>query len=437
LSLLLLLVLGCTPKDGPADSPADSADDPTTDCVRPEQTSPDVVFVVVDTLRADHLPPYGYPRDTAPHFSAWAEDAALFEQAVSQGGWTVPAVSAMLTGLYPSSTGGLSGTIHDGFDLMAERFQSAGYLTAALTKSSVYSAAAGYAQGFETFTFIQGDHRSGRSAEELSDAALAWLEAEACVDAPRFLFLHYLDPHVAYEAPEPWLERFDEGGSDVCGDEQTIWSYQSGEATPSEADLARLVALYDGEIAWWDEQLGRLLAALPEGTAVIVAGDHGEQFLDHGGWVHEDLWQENLHVPLAIQWPGAAPRRVSGRVQTADLLPTLAGLLGWPPDARWQGRDLSGVVAGDEEPPSATIYSQYNERSAVIDEAGWKLIRERDGDPSQDRLYDLSADPGEREDRSADAPEALARLRGLAETLRDESAAILAAMESTDEAQRR
>jgi len=414
--ILLLLAAGCAVKEAPS---ADSA------CLRPAQPSPDVVFVVVDTLRADHLPPYGYPRDTAPVFSAWSEGATLFEAAISQGGWTAPAVSAMFTGSYPSATGGLRGTVLEDFALMAERFGDAGYLTGALTKSSVYSAAAGYAQGFDHFEYIQGDHRSGHSAEELTDAALDWLDEHACEPAPRFLFVHYLDPHVEYEAPEPWLERFDEGGSTIRGDEQTIWDYQRGDAVPSEADLARLEALYDGEIAYWDDQLGRLLAALPADSAIIIAGDHGEQFLEHGGWVHDDLWQENLHVPLAIQWPGADARRVSGRVQTADLLPTLAGLLDWAPDDRWQGRDLSGVITDGDSPPVASIYSQYNERSAVIDEAGWKLIREREGD----LLFDLNADPGETHDLAAEAPEALARLQALADALNEESAAILSAAE--------
>lgn len=372
-------------------------------------TRPNVVVVLVDALRADHLGPYGYERPTTPNLDRFARRAVVFEHCLAQAGWSVPSVASLFAGVDPQAHQVMrynptvrvaQDELRAGETTFAEVFHDAGYQTVALKKSVVIDPARGMAQGFEVSRVIGGDMAEGRSALELTDAATAWLRDERDPNRPFLLYLHYMDPHSSYRAPEPWASRWTEGyrGS-LTGDHMEIERrFVSGGERPTAADLRHLRALYDGEIAYWDEQFGRLMQALVVGgldadTVVVVLADHGEAFYEHRSWFHGQVWQENLHVPLLVKAPGMAPARVGHWTQLIDVAPTLADLAGLPHGPRWMGRSQAGVLRG-EAPLVGPVYGEYGPLQTLITPEGWKLTL---GDGAA-KLFDLRVDPHERND---------------------------------------
>ena len=191
------------------------------------------------------------------------------------------------------------------------------------------------------------------------------------------------------------------------------------ESGVSEDDLLRMNALYDGEIGYLDENLGRLWDALEaggylDGTTIAFLSDHGEQFMEHGALGHEDLWQENIAGPLWIRHPGASGARIDGPVQTIDLAPTLAALAGLEADPGWQGLDLSGAILGGEPLPERDVLAEYTgRRRALLSPDGLKWI----DDAGQEHLYDLNVDPEETQNLALERPEDVADLQARAEAL--------------------
>jgi len=420
---MLTFMLACA---GP--SAGDSAPTPLPD---PEPRS--VVLVLVDTLRADHLAPWGYDRPTSPHIQAWARDAVRFEQAIAPNAWTVPAVSSLWTGLYASAHGVLSYSgdarldddqVPEALTTLPELFQDAGFQTHGLVKSPVVRADRGHGQGFDALETVAGKVDYDTSGEELTDAALGWLETRQPGGDPFFLYLHYMEPHTHYIAPGPYYDAFDEGSdSTLVGTHAEVKGFLDGTSTATDADVARLNALYDGEIAYLDDQLGRLFdhlasTGLDRETVVVLMGDHGEQFGEHDSWIHGDLYQENLHVPLIVRVPGLPGRTVPGWVQSFDVTATLAGLFALDPVEDWHSRDLGAALIG-ESVPDEPVFFEYAHERGVITQDGWKYL----WDAGAPHLFDLAADPDEQEDRVTAEPERAAELDALTESLHDQATA--------------
>jgi len=196
----------------------------------------------------------------------------------------------------------------------------------------------------------------------------------------------------------------------------------------TEQDLLKLNALYDEEIAYLDSLMGEVLLQVEEaagrrGAVVVFTSDHGEQFGEHGNFLHKDLYQENIHVPLIVRGVGVDPGVVDDWTQTIDLLPTLATLSDITPGDRWQGRDLTDALAGGT-PPETVIHSDHGASVQVlIEPSGLKYIRQT----GRDYLFDLNADPTELTHLAEAQPEDIARLREALETLLAEDAALLSA----------
>jgi arylsulfatase A-like enzyme len=372
----------------------------------PVARRPNVLLISLDTLRADHLSAYGYARETSPRIDALARDGVLFERAVAPTSWTLPAHLSMLTGLSISAHGvcddrlwqarepdGAPRAIPFRGTFLPELFKNAGYDTAGFYTWKYLEPRFGFGPGFDTYERIgssvfsdpelakrfealraAGDtaeiqrwmaesplafDEQRPTADEAVDAALAWLDARAG-DAPFFLFLHLFDIHDGYVPPAPFDARFTDPGyaGPVTGRRVTA---PDSPVRPdmAPADLAQLVALYDGEIAWVDSQVGRVLDRLDElglagDTVVVLTSDHGEEFFEHGGKTHRaQLYAESVHVPLVVAWPGELPagRRVAGTVGLVDVLPTIAGLAGVAAPKGLTGRDLSAIARGAENPP--------------------------------------------------------------------------------------
>lgn len=344
-----------------------------------------VVFITLDTTRWDAMGYAGAGGNPTPAIDGLARDGVRFENAVASVPLTLPSHSTMFTGLVPPRHG-----VRDngGFVLdpryvtLAERLQERGWATGGFVGAYVLDAKWGIAQGFDHYfdEFDLSKYKRislgdvARTAGEVVDAAMPWLEANA--DRKFFAWLHFYDPHTPYEPPEPWKGRF--------------------QGRP-----------YLGEVAYVDAQIARVvnwLAArdLADRTVVVVVADHGESLGEHGEGTHGlFIYDATVKVPLVIRTPyaGTKGRTVRDVVRSHDLTPTILELLGLPGDAEMDGRSLAPLLAGgslDElDAYSESLYARHhygwNELTAL--RAGrFKYIQ-----APRPELYDLEQDPGETE----------------------------------------
>jgi arylsulfatase A-like enzyme len=393
-----------------------AADSAIPDPVAP-RTRPDILLVTIDALRADHLGSYGYSRLTSPAIDEFARGAVRFDNAIAQAPYTKASIASLMTGLYPSTHKTVSASVPfpetmtghvttapiatdvlpPSATTLAEALRASGYRTLGFTANPFLIEAFGFGQGFDQFRFYPGPDFAG--ADRLVADAL---EAVRRVDPqrPRFVWVHFMEPHSPY-APPHWTA----GSFKLTGAPEPI---AAGVQIPgwllagAPRDRRPYVAAYDEEIAAGDaafDTLIRQFGALRSGreTVVVLTADHGEQFLDHDGWEHgTNLHDELVRVPLAIKAPGAAPAIVQAQVQLIDLFPTLLGLAGVdaPPTA---GRNLMGVLQGKSEESPAAFSEIVGFQYAVRDE-GFKLIAYND---RRAQLFDVVHDPHEHHDLAA------------------------------------
>ncbi|MCK4546183.1 MAG: sulfatase [Candidatus Eisenbacteria sp.] len=379
-----------------------------------------LLLIMIDTLRADHLSCYGYERPTSPNIDALATQSTLFENAIAPSPWTLPSVASILTGLHSTR----HQAIRERFPLpqhretLAEVLTGQGYTAGAFVSGIFVTAQYGIDQGFADFdeSFV-GDH-THVSSPEITDAAVEWLRHQG--DSPFVLFLHYFDPHDAYIA-HPGFEfgKPYDGWVDPTI-EPRVLSRQA--ARFDEEDRDYLISCYDSEIKFTDYHVGRVLdelktLGLDESTVVVLTSDHGEEFLEHGLLGHRrTLYEEVLHVPLLLRHPDMRdlPERVVQPVGLVHLMPTLLDMLGVEWDAQEtdarsfldavQGKaDFDSLVFSERctrsiqelmEEPRRPKGSRRNLRS--LRTGPWKLIRRVDFDQSE--LYNLASDPGEQRD---------------------------------------
>jgi len=328
---------------------------------------PNVLVVLVDTLRADRLSLYGYGRETSPHLDRFArERGVVFRSAWSNAACTYPSVNSLLTGRYPQrivarmAEAGL--TIPPEMPTLAERFAAAGWSTGAVSASTIVRATpsrinlrGGFDRGFGFFE----ESCAERGAACVNELALAALDR---LPEPFFLYLHYLDPHSPYRPPK-WAERRFSAGSAAAARgwarRGEPWSIQRklyrGETGNEygEADVRHLSDLYDDEVRFFDDQFGRLVAELDRRglaarTVVAFVADHGEELHDNGGWAHcGDLAFESvLATPFVLAGPGIEPGARATPVSNVDLAPTLLELAGVDPVATdFDGASLVPLIA--------------------------------------------------------------------------------------------
>ncbi|MEA2693431.1 MAG: choline-sulfatase, partial [Acidobacteriota bacterium] len=406
---------------------------------------PNILFILVDTLRRDHLTPYGYSRDTSPEIARWiAKPGMVVEDAYSQAPWTLPSVVSLMTGREP---GEILGSDLATFGIpteltpMAERLAKLGYRTGGFIANPVLHVGAGFERGFSTFYAPPADVEwIRRHADSLNEHALPWLRAHQ--DRPFFAYVHYVDPHDPYDNPEivdgksPFLPNYD--GPVRGGWVHDVYSGYSTLPDPAR-DLPQIQALYDSEVHYVDRHVGQLLATLsPEvlaNTLIVFTADHGEEHDDHGGWKHgQTLYEEQVHVPLLLRWDGHVPagRRLTGTVRLLDLLPTLMTAAGGTGDPTWEGIDLLPAATGKGALPERAAFTQslagmplraaavlrrhklilYNPLEPftpknVLEEHLWKVDLAR---LKPVELYDLTRDPKEKENLWPSRPELAAPL---------------------------
>jgi arylsulfatase len=397
----------------------------TTGCLEtPAVDHPNVVLILVDTLRADHLGCYGYERNTTPNLDALASDAVRYTRTFSHAPWTTPAVAALFTSQLPSTLGirNIQSPLPADGTTLAEVLQKNGFETAAFVSHSFVSSKWGFARGFDSFdeSNIRGHFEV--TSTSISDAAIEWLdERTGRQTQPFFLFLHYFDPHFAYVEHAEFS--FGRDASYTGPVHSGILPERFGDDPPAlrPEDLREMVALYDAEIAATDRAIGRLLdrlrkLGLYDSTIVVLTADHGEEFLDHGQLDHtKTLYDELVRVPLIVRVPGAEPAVVDDAVALIDVYPTLTAQLGIEAPPALLGQPLPPLPNADTGAPPRRIFletARLKDLRAIV-EGDYKLILDRES--GRVRLFDLAADPKERTDLSLREPERTARLRGLIE----------------------
>jgi arylsulfatase A-like enzyme len=391
-----------------------------------------VVLITLDTTRVDRLGCYGHAGSTSPRIDRFAEAGALFTKAYCTASVTPVSHASILTGQEPYTHGlrvlhGLDQNyLPESAVTLTEVLRDHGYTTAAFISAFPAGSRFGLAQGFDTFdeAFLQAPveeivsangtvntGRNQRRAGDTTDLALDWLGGSA---GTFFLWLHYFDPHDARMLPPPeYMARFPD---------------RSGPA----AD--RLRAVYDIEIRYMDEHIGRVLDALEatgrlEDTVVVIVSDHGQGLGDHDWWTHGILYQEQIKASLILRGPGI-PRAtlVPGLVSITDIMPTVLELVGLDPDehATMDGRSLVPMLASGTPAPGRIVYADsvnlltYGSASGFRDEKNDMLFAVTDGEwkyihhlirEDASELYHLAEDPGELNNLYAEHPEHVERLR--------------------------
>jgi arylsulfatase len=365
-----------------------------------------VVLIVLDAARVDHFGLYGYSRDTTPEIDRLGRESLVFTQVVAECSYTLCSMPSLLTGLSYVRHGLVR---HDlvldaGVGTLAERLTAAGYRTVGYTSNPYNSTATGLQRGYEEFHEIWSTDPAEITAEVTA------LLAAGGGERPLFLMLHYVPPHEPYD-PSPEFDIFGDGSyaGPVTSDRDLVQALYANEIELDEADLAELVALYDGNLRRADAAVGRVLAALRgagiyDDTLVVVTSDHGEAFLEHG-WIghNKTIHDEMLRVPLVVKlpssWPaeGVATDRLTGLADVATTIDRRLGLDA-PPEAR--GQDLL-ASADDAERILFLRSAQEGFPYVGVRTRRFKAILREGHLP---KLYDVRADPGEKRDLFAEHP---------------------------------
>ncbi len=403
--VLLVLVGACC--EAPAASPATA-------------TSPNILFIMVDTVRADHVGCYGYAKPTTPAIDRLASGGVRLDQMIASSSWTMPSLMSMFTSLHPSQHGATSyrARLRPGIATLAALLSHAGYQTAGFSSNPTAHSKFGFGRGFDLyddFTVMlaadlnlfddfgeQRGYREAASSPVVNRLALDWLRRYWDRSRPFFLFALYFDPHADYTPPPPYDTMFCPG---YTGSENGQNMYVRPPASFTPEARERIRALYDGEIRCTDDHIGVLLresAALGalDNTVTILVSDHGEEFWDHGGILHgQTLYDEVVRVPCIFHWPGhlAAGKVLAEQASHVDILPTLlaAASIAVPPYCA--GRDLLPMLRGDV---AASVREARMETGLDVRH----LIGVRT--PQAKLLHDLTADRREWYDLRSDPAEA-------------------------------
>lgn len=447
--------------------------------LQPHKEADNIILIVVDCARADHLSLYGYPRETDPHIKKLAREGVVFSSAIAHGTWTKPSITSLLSGLSLSrhNVRSMSDRLAPDIELLPDFLHRAGYSTACISANSWVSPAFGLGRGVHYFStqrnqkfmhlavgkiftsfcmwkpalatvciagfcldqFLEtgSTDRQGRSARALTEEAVQWISRVR--GKPFFLYIHYNDLHFPYNPPAPFDHVF---GREERGERHM--PPMCNALVPldrckelSELETKSLIRFYDGELAYVDHWIGKLMNALKkmdlyERSMIIVTSDHGEEFYEHGGWGHgNSLFEETIRVPLVVRLPDA---RSSGQqldvpVGHLDIAPTIADLVDIEMDGDSEGMSLVGLMAGPSDGrEDRKVMSELDpldgRYGVALRGRRYKMIVLWDRPERRVLFYDLLQDPGEERDLSEEVPdlvaeweEALARRWGLAPPL--------------------
>jgi arylsulfatase A-like enzyme len=390
---------------------------------------PNVLFIVIDTLRFDHVGCYGAARETTPAIDALAADAVRFERAYATAPWTIPSVGSMLTGLYPSRHTATSfpRQLPDDVQTLAEILKREGYATAGVVSHWAIGTRFNFQQGYDVYLESEARGHDHVSTPGVTRQALEQLEALAAGDRPFFLFVHYFDPHYNYLRHPEYGFAPPSAGRLKGGEPIGKLTRMTADMSPEEAQFLR--DLYDEEIRFTDAGIGRLLDKLDVlghrgDTLIVLTADHGEEFLDHGQLGHtKTLYEELVRIPLIVRErsdsrPGVT---VEQPVSLVSLPPTILDVLGVDPSPfSFQAASIEPLRAGSRSGEPDVVFFEVDfvpvdkqgprkevHKKGIVGER-YKLIR--DDTTLRAELYDLGVDGGEDTDLAGRQPELASEL---------------------------
>jgi arylsulfatase A-like enzyme/uncharacterized membrane protein YbhN (UPF0104 family) len=433
LALLILVAGGGWIASGQVARPSQRSTPPPASAALANR--PNVILVMVDTLRADHLSCYGGAYVQTPNLCRVATDGGTIFSGFSHASWTKPATASLLTSLVPSSHQAMSkpAQLPGEIETLAEAMKSAGYATGAFVSNTNLTEAFGFAQGFDEYHYMGPDYLFGavesssklllyqifrrvyfmfvpglrfgdfyQDSQVMNGAAFEWLDRHA--QSRFFLFMHYMDPHDPY---------FEHPYNSKAVDRAT-------NQHPPASEAKRMHELYVGEIAYLDGNFGKFLAKLEslgiyENAVIALVADHGEEFHEHGGFWHGlTLYDEQIHVPLLVKWPKGSPQAVTpdARGEPAriiDVAPTLLAQAGAQVPPAMQGIDLA-VPPASRLPGERMVFAEEDHEGNVLRAVRtktWKWIEANPGNPrglAERELFRVETDPLEQENVAAQEP---------------------------------
>lgn len=420
-----------------------------------ETKNANVFLITIDSLRADTLSCYGATRVQTKSIDYIAEHGVVFNTAISASSWTLPAVSSFMTGVSPAVHGATAWQkrLPDDFKTLAEYFKEAGYHTMALGQNPVLDKARNLDQGFDTYDWISTENRHpgvsiGRRLLQLFHAHTVESTTEAITrmaidrldqikQGPAFFWIHYYDPHMPYTPPAPFVdETTAKSPFGLAFDD--IERVRMGRFATTQAERDWVKSLYEGEVRFVDDAIGRLVTSIKdmglyEDAVIVVASDHGEEFWEHGGFEHgHSMHQEVLRVPLIIKQPGSVrPGRVDAAVGMEGLAPTILDLVDIAYDkASMTTPSFASYLDLDTPPtkslPISSFGTLYFEKLEAVTGPQFKYIHSVEYDHQV--LYDRMLDPLELHPiEVSENPEAAARARGFLDHARSKGNSMRAA----------
>ena len=419
---------------------------------RTRRKGPNIIFILIDALRADRMGLYGYHRDTTPTIGAIGSEGVVFERVIAQSPWTQPSMASLFCSRYPSVHKVLSlnlaqamqrgrakkmSVFGESFTTLAEVLRDNGYETAGFIANFLMSGYYGFGQGFARY--IDMPYRKQRrgvvAGGVLNRESLAWLRNRDS-DKPFFLYMHYMDVHGSYYARaafhEPLFDQVEKmpNKRKLSGSEKKALDYLAHmRALPIVRKYKELSdylefwsAFYDAGVREMDQLIADLIAGLKEmglwdDSYVIITADHGEELQEHGYWSHgSTVYHTELHVPLILRWPSVLPagKRIKDTIRLIDLMPTLLDQLHLPVVSGMQGRSFKDVIA---EHPPARVVPAFSEavkkppQRKSLSLGDWKMIVV--ADQKTPELYNISEDPLEQDNLYAQHPSRLWELSQL------------------------
>jgi arylsulfatase A-like enzyme len=378
-----------------------------------------VLVVSIDTLRADHLSAYGYPRATSPHIDALAHRGLLFEDAETVQSATWPALTSLHTSLYPSAHGVVENgqPMPEGLTTLAELLRARGFSTSAFITNMTRGRHPGFSRLFLS-------REGGQVAADRAAVGQAVAQLERERDRRFFMWVHLLSPHADYAPPAPHSDAFVRpGSSSLRGQLEELAALRRQGTFLSAADIAHVVDLYDGEVAFVDELVGQLLAALrktglEKSTMVVLTADHGEDLHEHNRYFFHSpsVYRSSMHIPLIIVLPGApSGQRTVHPASLVDVAPTILGVLGLPIPSLLQGKNLLPGGALPPEPVRTMTFGETNGRIFTVRTPEWRFVfnpeRVRPDAPGgpypigEVELYDVKRDPREAQNIASSRPD--------------------------------
>ncbi|MBU1864167.1 MAG: sulfatase [Candidatus Omnitrophica bacterium] len=420
---------------------------------------PNIILMSIDTLRADHLHCYGYSRETSPHIDSFAKDAVLFRNAISPSPYTAPSHMSLFTGLTPfvhgvnNICGAQYARMNEKITTLAEVLFNNNYTTVGFHGGGNVCAELGFDKGFETYDMVPLQPNENFFSNDTGDLH-ATIQKARERNVPFFLFLHHYychDPYLA--APEKYRLRFLKTkveGLPVCFTEidpnsEVVNARKNLEKRMSGFDNARenfwkridltnaahrehIVSLYDGEVYYSDYLFGKLIKLLKEekcydNSIIILLGDHGEEFLEHGGTLHEKLFIETLHVPLLIKFPfnQYGDKVIDQHIRLFDIMPTLLSYVGIQTTHLMQAESFLPLLTkkGIYDP---TILSFHGGKVRFL-KKGF-VYTDEDTSDSSEWLFDYRIDPQEKTNRASQKPKLLRKMQNTAKKIIKEQTAM-------------